>query len=113
MDDLNGLFASMGNWFILFASMGHSFGLFAWMDDWVRIEVSEDGPWEWNHPSLVYNKVDLQNFNLESHNIVPRPQSAIVKTGTLLGLVLLLAHSKNYKSKPISNFFATGVLYHK
>lgn len=59
------------------------------------------------------NNVDLQNFHLESHNIVPRPQSAIVKTGTLLGLVLLLAHSKNYKSKPISNFFASGVLSHK
>ena len=77
------------------------------MDDWVRIEVSGDDPWERN-PSLVYNKVDLQNFNLESHNIVPRPQSAIAKTG-----ILFLAHRKNYKSKPISTFFASGVLYHK
>ena len=92
--------------------MGHSFSLFASMDDWVRIEVSGDDPWERN-PSLVYNKVDLQNFNLESHNIVPRPQSAIAKTGILLRLVLLLAHRKNYKSKPISTFFASGVLYHK
>ena len=37
---------------------------------------------ERNHPSLVDDKVDPENFNLESHNIVPIPQSAIVKTGT-------------------------------
>ena len=39
------------------------------------------GPWERNHPSLFDDRVDPENFNLESHNIVPRLQSAIAKTG--------------------------------
>lgn len=50
-------------------------------------------PWEWNHPSLDDNKVDVENFNLESHNIMPRPQLAIVKTGIPFRLVFMcLAH---------------------
>ena len=67
------------------------FGLFASMGVWCRIKVGRDGLWAENHPSPVDDKVDPENFYLESHNIVPRPQSAIAMTGILSRLALLLA----------------------
>ena len=59
------------------------------LPEWT-IGVGGDGPWEQNHSSLVDDKVDPENFNLQSHNIVPRPHSAIAKTVILSRLVLLL-----------------------
>ena len=44
------------------------------MDDWSRVGVGRDDPWERNHLSLVNNRVDRKNFYLECHNIVPRNQ---------------------------------------
>ena len=78
-------------WFGLLASAGDIFGSFAWMDNWSPIGVGGYGPWERNHPSLFDDRVDPENFNLESHNIVPRLQSAIAKTGFPSRLVLFLA----------------------
>ena len=91
MYDWIDLFPSVGNWFGLLASMGDIFGSFAWMDNWSPIGVGGYGPWERNHPSLFDDRVDPENFNLESHNIVPRLQSAIAKTGFPSRLVLFLA----------------------
>ena len=41
-------------------------GNVALMDDWGRIEVGGDGPWERNHPSLIDDKVDPESSNLET-----------------------------------------------
>lgn len=39
------------------------------MNDWIQIGVDGDDPWEGNQPLLIDDKVDPENFNLESHNL--------------------------------------------
>ena len=83
------------------------------MDDRSRIGVGGDGLWERNHPSMVDDKVDPENSNLESHNIVPRPHSAIAKTGISLRLVLLLARFARSQQEGSQYLHIERVLCHK